>query len=87
MKYKYDRAGDLQGFSHEVSSLKKSDHFASTRALTFADSRYSEFIGDSMIDLFKSKGYLKSGVCKITYMRSTPDFYMLVRDSWPNLQI
>ncbi len=81
MRYKNAHAGDLQGFTHEMTAPSGDFDGASGRHLKFVESKYTEFIGETLIDIFNTKGYLKSKVgLQITYIRSAPEFYLLVDD-------
>ena len=79
LKYKdnHAAAASLQGFGVEFEDVSG---YKSTigRISHFRGSKYAEFAGETMIDLFDTPGYMKSGVpIRITYTRTTPEFYMI----------
>ncbi len=79
LKYKeaHAAAAALQGFGIEFES---SDAYKGTigRKNHFKGGKYVEYMGETMIDLFNTNGFMKSGVpIKITYTKSNPAFYMI----------
>ncbi len=82
LSYKDDHAANGQVFFMESQTSTPDVANAQGRLMQFSSSQYVEFIGGTMIDLFQTEGYLRSGIkLRIIYDRSSPHFYMLVGEN------